>query len=57
MPGEPAPTTAAGQGDSRVAVEAGPVTTGAVSDVREFTGTLEAGAAFTVAPKAGGSCF
>lgn len=38
----------------RVAVEAAPVTTGAVSDVRAFTGTLEAGDAFTVAPKIGG---
>ena len=39
---------------SRVAVEAAAVTTGSVADVREFTGTLEAGDAFTVAPKTGG---
>lgn len=38
----------------RVAVEAAPVATGTVSDVRAFTGTLEAGDAFTVAPKTGG---
>ncbi|WP_083331080.1 efflux RND transporter periplasmic adaptor subunit [Halofilum ochraceum] len=41
------------QGDSRVAVEAAPVETGSVADVRTFTGTLEAGDAFTVAPKIG----
>jgi len=35
----------------RVAVEAAAVETGAVADVREFTGTLEASDAFTVAPK------
>jgi RND family efflux transporter MFP subunit len=40
-------------GDSRVAVEAAPVETGSVADVRTFTGTLEAGDAFTVAPKIG----
>lgn len=40
--------------DGRVAVETAAVVTGAVSDVREFTGTLEAGDAFTVAPKIGG---
>lgn len=40
--------------DGRVAVEAAAITTGAISDVREFTGTLEAGDAFTVAPKIGG---
>ncbi len=39
---------------ARVAVEAAEVTTGSVADVREFTGTLEAGMAFTVAPKTGG---
>lgn len=38
----------------RVAVEAGAVTTGAVADVRSFTGSVEAGNAFTVAPKIGG---
>ncbi len=53
----PRPQTApaaAEESDARVAVEAAPVTTGTVADVREFTGTLEAGTAFTVAPKAGG---
>jgi RND family efflux transporter MFP subunit len=44
---------AAERGDSRVAVEAAPVETGSVADVRTFTGTLEAGDAFTVAPKIG----
>lgn len=39
---------------ARVAVEAADVRTGSVADVREFTGTLEAGMAFTVAPKTGG---
>jgi len=38
----------------RVAVEAADVETGPVADVREFTGTLEAGDAFTVAPKIAG---
>ncbi len=38
----------------RVAVEAAPVTTGTVADVRSFTGSVEAGNAFTVAPKIGG---
>lgn len=47
-----APPTPDG-GDSRVAVEAAPVETGSVADVRTFTGTLEAGDAFTVAPKIG----
>lgn len=42
------------EGDGRVAVEAAAVETGAVADVRTFTGTLEAGDAFTVAPKIGG---
>ncbi len=41
------------EGDGRVAVEAAPVDTGSVADVRTFTGTLEAGDAFTVAPKIG----
>ncbi|MDZ7787230.1 MAG: efflux RND transporter periplasmic adaptor subunit [Halofilum sp. (in: g-proteobacteria)] len=44
---------AAEEGDSRVAVEAAPVETGSIADVRTFTGTLEAGDAFTVAPKIG----
>ena len=44
---------AAEEGDSRVAVEAAPVETGSVADIRTFTGTLEAGDAFTVAPKIG----
>ena len=44
---------AAERGDSRVAVEAAPVETGSVADVRTFTGTLEAGDDFTVAPKIG----
>lgn len=39
---------------SRVAVEVAPVTTGSIHDVREFTGTLEDGDFFTVAPKIGG---
>ncbi len=39
---------------TRVAVEAAQVTHGPVTDVREFTGTLEPGIAFTVAPKTGG---
>ena len=47
-----APPTAE-EGDRRVAVEAAPVETGSVADVRTFTGTLEAGDAFTVAPKIG----
>lgn len=47
-----APPTA-DEGDSRVAVEAAPVDTGSVADIRTFTGTLEAGDAFTVAPKIG----
>ena len=38
----------------RVAVEAHAVTHGPVADVRQFTGTLEASDAFTVAPKTGG---
>jgi len=41
------------EGDSRVAVEAALVETGSIADVRTFTGTLEAGDAFTVAPKIG----
>jgi RND family efflux transporter MFP subunit len=41
-------------GPGRVAVEAAAVETGAIADVREFTGTLEAGDAFTVAPKIAG---
>ncbi|MEX0606956.1 MAG: efflux RND transporter periplasmic adaptor subunit [Halofilum sp. (in: g-proteobacteria)] len=49
-----APTATADEGDPRVAVEASPVTRGAVADMREFTGTIEAGQAFTVAPKTGG---
>lgn len=48
-----APATAEEENDSRVAVEAAPVDTGSVADVRAFTGTLEAGDAFTVAPKIG----
>lgn len=43
-----------GAATGRVAVEAAPVETGPVADVREFTGTLEAGDAFTVAPKIAG---
>jgi len=39
---------------ARVAVEAAPVTTGDLRDVRVYTGTLAAGDAFTVAPKTGG---
>ncbi len=53
-PDDLAPRATAEEADPRVAVEATPVTTGTVADVREFTGTLEAGQAFTVAPKAGG---
>jgi len=48
-----APAPADGPG-GRVAVEAAAVTRGAVADVRQFTGTLEASDAFTVAPKTGG---
>ncbi len=44
---------AAEEADGRVAVEAAPVDTGPVADIRTFTGTLEAGDAFTVAPKIG----
>lgn len=51
-PGMPGDAGARPQ-DGRVAVETAAVVTGAVSDVREFTGTLEAGDAFTVAPKIG----
>ncbi len=50
-PGVTPPT--ADEGDSRVAVEAAPVDTGSIADIRTFTGTLEAGDAFTVAPKIG----
>jgi RND family efflux transporter MFP subunit len=39
---------------SPVAVEATAITTGAIRDVRSFTGSLEAEAAFTVAPKIAG---
>lgn len=45
--------TAPGE-SGRVAVEAADVRKGSVADVREFTGTIEAGEAFTVAPKTGG---
>ncbi len=38
----------------RVAVEVAAVETGRLADVRGFTGTLEAGDSFTVAPKIGG---
>lgn len=51
MPGGEAPPTAA---TGRVAVEAADVSTGSVTDVRSFTGSVEAGDAFTVAPKIGG---
>jgi RND family efflux transporter MFP subunit len=44
----------AGAEPSRVAVAAAPVTTGTITDVRTFTGTLEAESAFTVAPKIAG---
>lgn len=43
-----------GEGGSRVAVEAAPVTTGTITDRRRFTGTLEADQAFTLAPKTSG---
>lgn len=52
--GEQIAPGASDEEEARVAVEAGPVTTGPVADVREFTGTLEASRAFTVAPKTGG---
>ncbi|KPV41297.1 hypothetical protein AN478_01510 [Thiohalorhabdus denitrificans] len=39
---------------NRIAVEAAPVTTGAITDVRAFTGTLEPEQAFTLAPKTDG---
>ncbi|MDZ7748316.1 MAG: efflux RND transporter periplasmic adaptor subunit [Halofilum sp. (in: g-proteobacteria)] len=52
--GPAAPGGGSGGGGGRVAVEAAPVETGAVADVRAFTGTLAAGDAFTVAPKIGG---
>lgn len=51
--GEP-DSTYGGSGPGRVAVEAAAVETGTIADVREFTGTLEAGDAFTVAPKIAG---
>lgn len=51
MPGGEDPPTAA---TGRVAVEAADVSTGSVADVRSFTGSVEAGDAFTVAPKIGG---
>lgn len=51
--GDPEPP-GGGPGSGRVAVEAAAVETGAVADVRAFTGTLAAGDAFTVAPKTGG---
>jgi len=53
-PGDDADSTRGSNGPGRVAVEAAEVETGAVADVREFTGTLEAGDAFTVAPKIAG---
>lgn len=52
---QPAETGAVIRPESRaIAVEAATVTTGAIADVREFTGTLRAADAFTVAPKIGG---
>lgn len=51
--GDNVATPGAGTG-GRVAVEASAVETGAIADVRVFTGTLEAGDAFTVAPKIAG---
>ena len=48
------PTSDTNAESGRVAVAAAPVETGELADERTFTGTLEAGAAFTVAPKTGG---
>lgn len=48
------PAGASGVDSGRIAVEVAPVETGAVADVRRFSGTLIAGEAFTVAPKIGG---
>jgi RND family efflux transporter MFP subunit len=49
--GEPAPSeTTAG----RVAVETRPAERRSIADIREFSGTLEASATLTVAPKVGG---
>jgi RND family efflux transporter MFP subunit len=48
-------TRAVARQESRaIAVEAAAVTTADITDVREFTGTLRAADAFTVAPKTGG---
>ncbi|MFA9460094.1 efflux RND transporter periplasmic adaptor subunit [Thiohalorhabdus methylotrophus] len=52
--GYSSPDAATDQNPRRVAVEAVPVTTGTIRDVRSFTGTLEPGQAFTLAPKTGG---
>lgn len=52
---QPAETQSVARPESRaIAVEAAEVTTGTITDVREFTGTLRAADAFTVAPKIGG---
>lgn len=51
QPAEPAATDPE---QRRVAVEAAAVTRGTITDVRAFTGTLEAEEAFTVAPKIAG---
>lgn len=51
---ETAPAGEESDDGGRVAVEARPVTTGALTDRRRFTGTLEAEEAFTVAPKIAG---
>lgn len=39
---------------NRIAVEAAPVATGSITDIRSFTGTLEPEQAFTLAPKTDG---
>lgn len=52
---EPTPAAGSRGGETgRVAVEVAPVKTGSITETRTFTGTLEAGDAFTVAPKTGG---
>ncbi|MDZ7829024.1 MAG: efflux RND transporter periplasmic adaptor subunit [Halofilum sp. (in: g-proteobacteria)] len=53
-PAEETDSAYGSSGPGRVAVEAAAVETGAIADVRQFTGTLEAGDAFTVAPKIAG---
>lgn len=50
--GQQSPETPAGE--RRVAVEVAPVTRHAIDDVREFSGSLEASARLTVAPKIAG---